>query len=89
MTSIEEYGPDNPRDWESGHESLTDPAAPYETPGLLRMHRSGYGGSELVKMLKVRATQLIKDMERGLAEENAAHKRKIPVHDEIIKKGDE
>ena len=82
----EQYGPDNPRDWDPNHKSLLSPMAPHETAGVLRVHRAGYKGSELIKVLNMRGTQMMNALRRAMDCEGIASSRGVPIHDAVFKK---
>ena len=82
-----DYGPENPRDWSAGDPSLLDPKAPHETAGVLRAHRSGKPGAELMVLLRLKGTRLMQLMQKALDDETAAEKSKRAIHDAGVAKG--
>ena len=84
MTMEDEYGPDNPRDWDPNAKDLRSRKAPHETGGVLRMHRNGLKGAEILKKLpKMRGTQLMSEMQDALDAETDAKEAGVPIHDAI------
>lgn len=67
---------------------LAAPAA-HETAGVLRMQRAGIPGPEIMRMLNLRGTELMKQLQRGLDQETIAHQRGLPIYDERMPKGTE
>lgn len=84
MVKTEELGPDNPRDWNPNHPMLKSTGAPHETGGVLRMHRAGKTGAELMKLLRLRGTKLMNQMQKALDDEAEAHCAGRPIHDALI-----
>lgn len=82
-----EYGPDNPRDWDANHPSLRDPRAPHETSGVLRMHRAGKSGADIMIALKLKGTALMRMMQRAMDDETAAERDGRQIHDAGVGKG--
>ncbi|BBX09461.1 hypothetical protein [Mycolicibacterium aichiense] len=76
-----------PRDWDPNHPMLRSPLAPHETAGVLRVHRAGFKGPDILKLLKMRATRLSRELERAIsAEQEAAHQGR-KIHDAKIPQG--
>ncbi|ASR86521.1 hypothetical protein SEA_CHANGELING_69 [Mycobacterium phage Changeling] len=71
-------------DWDPNHPSLKSPMAPHETAAVLRMHRHGYKGAEIMKVFKLRGTRLMKQMQRALDAETQAGHAGRPIHDAKI-----
>ncbi|QDP44651.1 hypothetical protein SEA_NOTHINGSPECIAL_67 [Mycobacterium phage NothingSpecial] len=71
-------------DWDPNHPLLRSTAAPHETAGVLRMHRAGYKGADIMKLLKLRGTRLMKQMQRALDEETRAAHQGRDIHDAKI-----
>jgi hypothetical protein len=86
-TGIAEYGPDNPRDWFPDHPGLTATDAPHETAGVLRIRRTGRPGSEIMKLLKLRGTALMNQMQKAMDDENRAARAGRPIFDSQFPKG--
>ena len=84
MVKTEEFGPDNPRNWDPNDPMLKSSLAPHETGGVLRMHRAGKTGAELMKLLRLRGTKLMDQMQRAMDAESAAHRAGRPIHDALI-----
>lgn len=84
MTAQDEYGPDNPRDWDPNAEELRSRKAPHETGGVLRMHRNGLKGAEIMKKLRMRGTRLMSEMQDSLDAETDAKEAGVPIHDVTI-----
>ncbi|AEL17891.1 hypothetical protein TRIXIE_69 [Mycobacterium phage Trixie] len=70
--------------WDPNHPMLKSTAAPHETAAVLRMHRAGYKGADIMKLFKLRGTRLMKQMQRALDEETRAANAGRPVHDAVI-----
>jgi hypothetical protein len=81
MTS---YSPSNPRDWDPNHPILQSTAAPHETAAILRMHRVGFKGADIMKMFKLRGTALMKQMQQALDDETRAAHAGRDIHDSKI-----
>ncbi|QGJ88375.1 hypothetical protein SEA_DREAMTEAM1_67 [Mycobacterium phage DreamTeam1] len=71
----EEFGPDNPRPWDPNHPLLRSRGAPHETNGVMRVHRAGYTGNELLKLLKMKPMAVSKALSRSMDEEGTAAKQ--------------
>ena len=72
--------PENPREWDPNHWTLFLKNAPYETAGILRMQRSGIPGNEIRKSLRLRGTQLMRELQNALDQETEAHRVGRYVH---------
>jgi hypothetical protein len=81
-----EHGPDNPRDWTTAHPSLLAQNTPHETAGVLRIHRAGRSGKEIMKALGLRGTSLMKQMQKAIDDESHAHACGRDIHDAPITK---
>lgn len=81
------HNTDNPRDWDPNHPSLKSPLAPHESAAVLRMHRAGMTGVDMMKILKCRGGRLTKMFQRGLDVEGIAAMRGVPIYDSLIEKG--
>ncbi|QGJ88825.1 hypothetical protein SEA_YECEY3_74 [Mycobacterium phage Yecey3] len=68
----DEYGPENPRAWDPNHPLLQSRGAPHETAGVMRAHRAGYKGNELVKLLKMKPMTLTSALSKAMDDENTA-----------------
>lgn len=68
------YGPDNPRDWDPNHRTLTSAYAPHETAAVLRCLQAGNVGEKLFKIFKrsYRGSQLSEAIQKALDEETKA-----------------
>ncbi|UJD21169.1 hypothetical protein SEA_SORORFAGO_72 [Mycobacterium phage SororFago] len=84
MTKTDEHGPDNPRAWDPNHPLLKSTGAPHETNGVMRAHRAGRTGKELVQILKLKPLALSKALSRAMDEENEAAKRGRDIHDAVF-----
>ncbi|QGJ89771.1 hypothetical protein SEA_SUPERCHUNK_72 [Mycobacterium phage Superchunk] len=71
-------------DWDPNHISLKSPLAPHETAGVLRIKRTGMSGPDMMKMLKLRGTRLMTQIQRAMDQETDAHRRHLPIHDALI-----
>ncbi|AOT24989.1 hypothetical protein PBI_KALPINE_70 [Mycobacterium phage Kalpine] len=71
-------------DWDPNHRLLKSTAAPHETAAVLRMHRAGFKGADIMKTFKLRGTRLMKQMQRALDEESRAAHAGRPIHDAVI-----
>ncbi|QJD52536.1 hypothetical protein PBI_AN9_74 [Mycobacterium phage AN9] len=81
------YGPDNPREWDPNDPKLKSPYAPHETAAVLRMNRAGFKGAHTMKLLRLRGTQLMNQIQRAMDVEQAAHRARRPIHDaRVVKK---
>lgn len=74
-------------EWDPDHHSLKDPNAPHETAAVMRWHRSKVPSQEILKMLRMRGTVLIKKLEDAMEQERVAHESGRPIHDDLIQKG--
>lgn len=86
-TGIAEYGPDNPRDWNPNHPSLTATDAPHETAAVMRIHRTGRPASEMMKLLKLRGAALTSQMQKAIDDEVRAARAGRPIFDSLFPKG--
>ncbi|QXO13347.1 hypothetical protein SEA_TROOPER_70 [Mycobacterium phage Trooper] len=71
-------------DWDPNHRLLRSTAAPHETAAVLRMHRAGYKGADIMKILKLRGTRLMKQMQKALDDETRAAHAGRDIHDAKI-----
>lgn len=71
-------------DWDPNHRLLKSPIAPHETAAVLRMHRSGHKGSDIMKLFKLRGTTLMRQMQKALEDETRAGRAGRPIHDAKI-----
>jgi hypothetical protein len=55
--------------------------APHEPSCALRMQQRGWPGPQIMQILGFRGTQLMKALETGLEDQNAAHRRGQVIHD--------
>ncbi|AAC18509.1 hypothetical protein SEA_LAKES_74 [Mycobacterium phage Lakes] len=69
------------KDWDPNDPKLKSPYAPHETAAVLRMHRVGFKGAHTMKLLKLRGTQLMNQIQRAMDAEQAAHRAGRPIHD--------
>jgi hypothetical protein len=72
-----EWNPDDP--------VLTAPA-PHEVAGILRWHKAKVPSQQIMSLLSLRGTQLIKQIELAMHVENTAQAKGIPIHDALIPK---
>lgn len=86
MNKSEEFGPEDPRPWDLSHPSLGSPS-PHETAGVMRIHRTGKSGADLMVTLRMKGTALMKELQKAMNEEDAANKAGRPIHDAGIPKG--
>ncbi|QJD50274.1 hypothetical protein SEA_IWOKEUPLIKEDIS_71 [Mycobacterium phage Iwokeuplikedis] len=63
---------------------LRSPMAPHESAGVLRMHRAGYKGKDIMKTLKLRGTKLMTQMSKAMDDEQSAARAGRPIHDALI-----
>ena len=84
MTKTDEYGPDNHRDWDPNHPMLKSGAAPHETSGFMRIHRSGMKGNAIMKMFRVKASHLTKALSKAMEDENNAARQGRDIHDAVF-----
>lgn len=82
-----EHGPDNPRPWDANHPSLKSHLAPHETRAVMRMHRAGWPGGDIHKMLKLKGSQLLRGFRFAMEEEDLAHRSRRPIHDATVERG--
>ncbi|MGZ6054490.1 MAG: hypothetical protein ACXWOV_02800 [Isosphaeraceae bacterium] len=77
------------RNWKPNEDlerlKLGDMKAPYEVGAELRMLRAGWPGDDIRKLLKVRATKLMKALNREMSREQMAHGRGQVVYDSPIR----
>lgn len=88
MLQLEEFGPDNPRAWSTDHPSLKR-RGPYEPTAIVRAQQLGHRGQELMKLLKLRGSQLMQQLEQGLEEYRGAEAQRRKIHDAYMKVGQE
>ena len=73
--------------WSTKDPSLLRGDAPHETRAVMRLHRAGWPGMEVTRLLKIRPTQLMHQLQLSLQEEGAAHREKRVIYDALVKKG--
>ncbi|AGT14322.1 hypothetical protein ADZZY_74 [Mycobacterium phage Adzzy] len=84
LTSTWKGSPENPGPWDPNHPMLKSPYAPHETAAVLRIKRTGIPGPELMKLLKLKGTRLMSQIQRAMDQETEAHRRNLPIHDALI-----
>lgn len=78
-------------EWEPdpNDKALLSKAAPHETAGLMRIHRTGRPAQEIAKMFKLRGHRLVAALKNTLDEEQAAYEQGRPIYDALMPKGAE
>lgn len=76
--------PDIPREWDPNHPTLTAADAPHETAGLMRIHRAGHPGADIMKAMKIKVMDLTKALNQAMDDEQEASRRGVAIHDEVI-----
>ena len=71
------------KEWNLDHPSMQSPAA-HEPCAVLRMHNSGVRSQAILDMLRLRGTQLIKQIELSKVELADAASKGRPIHDALI-----
>ncbi|AMQ66905.1 hypothetical protein PBI_MCFLY_71 [Mycobacterium phage McFly] len=71
-------------DWNPNDPILKSPYAPHETGGVLRIHRSGYKGAQVMKILKLRGTKVHHQMQKALDAETRATTQGRAIYDAAI-----
>ncbi|MHD0300133.1 hypothetical protein RCF19_29955 [Rhodococcus qingshengii] len=69
---------------------MTAPAVeptPHELPAILRMHRAGWPGPKIMAFFKMKPLAFQRQFEKALADENAAHRARLPIHSPTVKAG--
>lgn len=77
MTDTDDWNPDDP---------ALKARAPHEVAGVLRWHKAKVPSQEIMKLLHMRGTQLIKQIELAMHIENNAQALGIPIHAPLIPK---
>lgn len=72
-------------DWNPDDPILTA-LAPHEPSGVLRWHKAKVPSQEIMKLLRLRGTQLIKSLEHATELEQTAKSLGRPIHDALIPK---
>jgi hypothetical protein len=70
-------------DWNPDDPVLTA-RAPHEVAGILRWHQAKVPSKEIMGLLRLRGTQLIKQLESAQEKANTARALSIPVHEALI-----
>ncbi|QFP95549.1 hypothetical protein SEA_GAUGELDP_66 [Mycobacterium phage GaugeLDP] len=70
--------------WDPNDRLLKSTAAPHETAAVLRMHRAGWKGADIMKLFKLRGTKLMGQMQRALDDETRAAHAGREIHDAKI-----
>lgn len=83
----EEYGPENPRDWDTNSPLLASTKAPHETAAVLRMHRGGTKAVDIMKTLRLRGTYLMEALQSAMDQESNAAEAGLDIHDALVKRG--
>lgn len=73
-------------EWTTEDPILKSPHGPHEPCAVMRMHRSGVSSQKILDVLKLRGTQLIKQIEESNLEVAAAERSGRPIHDVVIPK---
>lgn len=81
------FSPETPRRWDPDHIMLKSPIAPHEVGWVLRLHRAGWPGEQIVKEFRLKGSQLASKFRLACEEEIIAKKQQRPIHDAFIKRG--
>lgn len=73
-------------DWDPADPALEKPG-PHEISGVMRWHRAKVPSELIMKLLRLRGTQLIATLEKAKKEEVEATRRGLDIHDALIPKG--
>lgn len=69
------------------HPSLLAKDAPHETRGVLRMHRAGWTGVMMCKLLGIAQPNLTSQLKDAIDEEGSAAAAKRPIYDARVPRG--
>jgi len=81
--------PREKKDWTADDPILKSPHAPHEVPAVLRLHKAGWPGGEIMQALDVRASKLVASLAEATNEEKRAAQANRPIHDALVKEGTE
>jgi hypothetical protein len=73
-------------DWNPNDPVLTSPRAAHETAAVMRWHRAHVPSKEIMQLLRLRGTQLVKKLEQAWVEEQKASAKGLDIHDALIHK---
>ena len=73
------------KDWDPDDPVLNGIGA-HEPPGVLRWHRANVPSKQLMELLRLRGSQLIKALEEATQVERKAVMNGRPIHDALIPK---
>lgn len=72
-------------DWDPNDPVLGE-RAPHELAAILRWHRANVSSQRLIKLLRLRGTQLLKTLADAERQEQIARSLSIPVHAPLFEK---
>lgn len=73
-------------EWTTADPALLSDRAPHELPAVMRWHRAKVPSQEIMKMLRLRGTQLIAALEKAKRDEAEAASRGLDIHQELMPK---
>ena len=74
-------------EWTTEDPMLQSPVAPHETNAVMRMHRGGWLGENIMRSLRMSGRAVVKEMHKAMDDEQAAHAAGRQIHDALIEKG--
>ncbi|AGK87545.1 hypothetical protein M045_gp66 [Mycobacterium phage HINdeR] len=66
---------------------LRSPYAAHETGAVLRMQRAGFSGLGISSTLRMSPGLVMAKLSQQMTHEQEAHRRQLPIHDALVKKG--
>ena len=73
-------------EWDPNDPVLTADKAPHEVSGVMRWHQAKVPSQEILRMLRLRGTQLIAALEKAKADEIVAQAKGIDIHSPLMPK---
>ena len=74
------------KDWSPDDPELASTRAPHELNAVLRWHKAKVPSQEIMKLLRLKGTQLLAKIEEGTRAEHEAEVRGLPVHEALMPK---
>ena len=73
-------------DWNPDDPVLKSPKAAFEHDAITRWHRANVPAKEIMSMLKLRGTQMMKKLEQAIHDEKQAEAKGLDIHNPAIDK---
>jgi hypothetical protein len=72
------------KEWSTEHPSLKDGSGSHEPPAVYRMHKAGVPSQNILKLLRLKGTELVKQIALARGEYESAEHDERPIHEALI-----